>query len=92
MQQLGQFFIQHPLWLYVIGVNAYTFVLMGYDKRQAIHHKWRISERHLLVSGAIGGGIGGLLGRSLFHHKTRKSRFFITFLIGCLVAGLLSWL
>ncbi|OJG55184.1 hypothetical protein RV06_GL002221 [Enterococcus haemoperoxidus] len=34
----------------------------------------------------IGGGIGGLLAQQLFHHKTRKLRFYFFFIFGTLVA------
>ncbi|MBR3841473.1 MAG: DUF1294 domain-containing protein [Erysipelotrichales bacterium] len=52
------------------------FALMGIDKYFAIHGKWRISERILLLFGFIGGiGIWG--GMYLFHHKTMKPKFYI---------------
>ena len=55
-------------------VSVVTFILFGFDKRRAMVHKWRISERMLLCF-SLFGGIGGLLGMLLFHHKTRKWRF-----------------
>lgn len=61
--------------LYVVIINIVTFFLFGIDKRRAIKNKWRISEAMLLISSLIGGVIGGLLGMSVFHHKTKKMKF-----------------
>lgn len=52
-----------------------TFALFGVDKWKALHHRWRIPESTLLLSSFLMGGIGGLLGMYLFHHKTRKLKF-----------------
>ena len=71
-----------------------TFVLFGFDKNRAIKHRWRISERTLLLA-SLFGGIGGLLGMLLFHHKTRKWKFRILVplfaLIDALVIAFLLW-
>ena len=71
-----------------------TFVLFGFDKNRAIKHRWRISERTLLLA-SLFGGIGGLLGMLLFHHKTRKWKFRILVplfaLIDALIIAFLLW-
>ena len=51
-------------------------IVMGIDKYLAIHNKWRISEKMLLVFGFIG-GVGVWMGMYLFHHKTLKPKFYI---------------
>ena len=61
--------------VYLVIINIVTFLLFGIDKRRAIKNKWRISEAALLISSLIGGVIGGLLGMSVFHHKTKKMKF-----------------
>ena len=61
--------------IYLIIINIITFSLFGIDKRRAIKNKWRISEATLLISSLIGGVIGGFLGMSVFHHKTKKMKF-----------------
>lgn len=81
--------LRNILWIYLILVNGCVFLLMGYDKRQAIKKKWRVPEVNLLFMGIIGGGLGGLIARQVFHHKTRKKKFLLSFLLGIFVDGVL---
>ena len=60
-----------------MGINFIVFVLYGIDKYKAIHKKWRIPETTLLGAAVIG-GIGALAGMYVFHHKTKKPKFYIT--------------
>ncbi len=82
-------FAANPLWFYLILVNVYLFFLMAYDKRQAIRKKWRVPEANLLFMGIVGGGLGGLLARWVFQHKTSKQKFLLCFLLGILFDALL---
>ena len=66
------------LFIYLIIVNLIAFVLFGIDKRKAKKNKWRIKESTLLIAAAIGGSYGALLGMFIFHHKTRKPKFFLS--------------
>jgi len=62
--------------LIVLAVlNLISFGLMAYDKRCAQSGKWRISERTLFIATACFGGLGGMLGMKLCHHKTRHWYF-----------------
>ena len=63
--------------LYLLTVNAIAFLLMLVDKQKAKKHLWRIPENTLMLSAALGGSIGALLGMYTFHHKTRKPKFYI---------------
>lgn len=63
--------------LYLLIVNAVAFLLMLVDKRKAQKRLWRIPESTLLLSAAIGGSIGSLLGMYTFRHKTRHLKFTI---------------
>ena len=62
---------------YLIIINIFLFVLYGIDKLLAIKHKERISEFTLLLISFFGGSIGSLLGMIIFHHKTKKIKFWI---------------
>ena len=64
-------------YLYLLLVNAVSFLLMLIDKQKAIHNRWRISETTLLFSAILGGSIGSLLGMYLFRHKTKHLKFSI---------------
>ena len=52
-------------------MNIAAFVLMGHDKRCARQGKWRVPEKTLFLVTACFGGLGGVLGMKVFHHKTQ---------------------
>lgn len=79
--------------LYFGSVNAILFVLMGIDKYRAKKKMWRIPEKTLLSFGILGGGLGGILGMVLFHHKIRLTKFKVIYLLGLvLMLGMLYFL
>ena len=63
---------------YVALVNLIAFAMYGIDKRRAIRDKWRIPEKKLLLIALFGGAFGALWGMILFHHKTKKAKFYLT--------------
>ena len=68
--------------LYLVGINIVAFISYGVDKLKArIKRKRkdcrRIPEKVLLGLAAVGGSIGAYLGMQVFHHKTKKPRFYI---------------
>lgn len=66
--------------LAVIAImNIAAFVLMGHDKRCARQGKWRVSEKTLFLVTACFGGLGGVLGMKVFHHKTQHWYFRVFF-------------
>ena len=69
--------IHSSLILYLIIINVVTFVIFGVDKYKAIRQEWRIRESTLLGLALIGGSIGGWLAMYIFHHKTKKVKFFV---------------
>lgn len=69
--------IHSSLMLYLIIINVITFVIFGVDKYKAIRQEWRIRESTLLGLALIGGSIGGWLAMYIFHHKTKKVKFFV---------------
>ena len=74
---------------YYLVVNGITFVVWGYDKFRAKLHQWRISENTLFALIILGGGIGALIGMTVFRHKTRKLRFKIIAVTGVIVHTIL---
>lgn len=60
---------------YLITVNIVAFSLMGIDKYKAKKKQWRIPERTLFLSAAVGGSIGAMYGMHLFRHKTKHKSF-----------------
>ena len=61
--------------LYLLIVNAVSFLLMLADKQKAKKKLWWIPESTLLLSAAIGGSIGSLAGMYTFRHKTKHLKF-----------------
>ncbi|WP_423189788.1 DUF1294 domain-containing protein [Alkalibacterium sp. f15] len=66
----------NSLLLIIIGfMNVFTFGIYYIDKRRAINHKYRISEKTLLLSSFALGGIGAWLSMTIFRHKTQHALF-----------------
>lgn len=59
----------------VLVMSAVLFCLMGVDKRLAVMHRRRVSEKTLFSFAALFGAPGGLLGMYVFHHKTKHWYF-----------------
>ena len=68
-------------------MSLITFFLFRKDKNMAKNGGGpkRIKEKILLGACALGGSIGGFLGRITFRHKTEKSYFSFTIYLGILV-------
>ncbi|MCR5462845.1 MAG: DUF1294 domain-containing protein [bacterium] len=71
----------------LILMSLIAFFLFGKDKKMAQNGGGanRIKEKILLGFCALGGAIGGSLGRIVFHHKTDKSYFSFTIYLGMLL-------
>ncbi|MFZ3151460.1 MAG: DUF1294 domain-containing protein [Anaerolineaceae bacterium] len=69
----------------IIVFSIITFFLFGYDKRAAKLGHWRIPEKVLLGMSILGGALGGLAGMVIFHHKTRKTYFWVICILASLV-------
>lgn len=78
---------------YLLTINAVSFLLMLADKLRAKKQQWRIPEATLMLSAALGGSIGCLLGMYTIRHKTRKPKFYIGVpAILAVQVGLLVWI
>ena len=67
------------LLIYLLVINIVAFLTMGLDKWKARRDKWRVPEKTLFLLVIIGGSIGGILGMTVFRHKTRHWYFRIGF-------------
>ena len=65
--------------VFVAIMNVLSFTLMGHDKRFARQGKWRVPEKRLFLATACFGGLGGVLGMKVFHHKTQHWYFKVFF-------------
>ena len=62
---------------YVLVMTIIGFLSMYIDKRKAIKHQWRISEKTLFIIALLGGSIGSNLGMTICRHKTKHWYFVI---------------
>lgn len=77
--KLEEIFTMQNIIIYLIAINLITFFIMWLDKRKAKKGRWRIPENTLLLFVLLGGGVGGIVGMYVFHHKTQKAKFVIGF-------------
>jgi len=63
---------------YLLIINIITFIIYEIDKYKSIKHKYRISEKTLIILAILGGSVGAFIGMIVFHHKTKKKKFIIT--------------
>jgi uncharacterized membrane protein YsdA (DUF1294 family) len=71
-----------PPWASVLlgllaALNLVTFVVYGWDKRQAKAGGDRVPEKKLWLLILIGGAVGAWSGMQVFRHKTRKTSFIL---------------
>lgn len=84
---------EHLVLLYLILINAASFLLMLADKLKAKRGAWRIPEKTLLGVAAVGGSIGTLAGMYTFRHKTKHIKFTLGIPVILMVqVGLVIWL
>ncbi len=82
-----------PLYVFLIAVNAATFLIYGFDKWQATRRGDRVPENVLYAVTLLGGTAGALIGMHTFLHKTRKTSFqIVVALIMLIQIGLVAWL
>jgi hypothetical protein len=61
----------------ILVIEITVFAVYGIDKLKAKNGSFRIPEATLIAAAFIGPA-GALLGMYIWHHKTRKPKFFIT--------------
>lgn len=82
--------MREVLLVYLLIINIFTFLLYGADKYKARRGEWRIKEAVLLGLAAIGGSPAAWIAMYMFHHKTRKPKFYIG-VPALLVVHVLLW-
>ncbi len=75
------------------ALNLAAFIAFALDKWRAGRPGRRVPEFQLVLLGALGGWPGGVLGMSLFRHKTAKWSFKLKYALGliCFVAEVWAW-
>lgn len=61
--------------VWLIFINAISFIVFGVDKKRAVKGKFRIRESTLFALSLLGGSLGSLAAMYAFHHKTKKWYF-----------------
>ena len=82
------------LLIWLAAVNLTTFAMFGIDKASAKANGPRIPEIVLHAFTLLGGFLGQLLGRLLFHHKTNFKRhpsFTVVLVISILLWVAIIW-
>lgn len=83
--------MQEIIFIYYLVLNAVTFLLMGWDKRQSQKRGRRISEKSLLLLGILGGFFGAWVGMRLLRHKTKHHYFAAVYLASFLLHIVIIW-
>lgn len=65
------------LLIYLAVMNLLAIVITVHDKRAAIRGSWRVKERTLMLTAALGGAPAMYLTMLVIRHKTRKPLFMI---------------
>lgn len=63
--------------LFIMIVNALTFIVYGVDKYRAKKNLSRVPEWQLIVFALIGGSVGAWSSMYFFRHKTKHLKFVI---------------
>ena len=80
---------------YLAFMSLVAFMLFVIDKKKATKNSGpeRIKEKTLLGAVALGGAVGGFIGRIIAHHKTNKLYFSFTIYLSILLQlGVLGYM
>ena len=65
------------LLLYWLVLCLISYIQFYVDKKKAQRGQWRIPEKTLFITAALGGAAGALLAMKQFRHKTKHKSFTI---------------
>ncbi|WP_386083314.1 DUF1294 domain-containing protein [Vreelandella sp. F11] len=68
-----------PIVVYYVVVSMLAYITYAIDKKAAIKHRRRVSEKSLHLLGVLGGWPGALMAQQRLRHKNRKTAFQVTF-------------
>ena len=77
--------------VFYILINGLVFFFYARDKIKAKKNTWRTSENRLLFF-ALFGPFGAYAAMLVFHHKTRKMKFYLVPVCAMLHLVLLIWI
>ena len=80
--------------VYLLGVSLWAVGLVLYDKRASKRGSWRMRERTLLLTSALGGSLAMLIAMRLIRHKTQHAKFMVgipVVIVLQIAAGLFVW-
>lgn len=77
---------------YLIFINIIGLSIIAIDKQKAKKGCWRIKESTLLFVSILGGSLGVLLSMKVFHHKTKKPKFYIGIPLIILVQSIMIYI
>lgn len=63
--------------IYLLLINIAAYAVYFGDKQRAVKHRRRIPEHTLILLAAVGGSAGAAIAMRVFHHKTKKPKFYI---------------
>lgn len=79
--------------IWLVAINAVTYLMYAWDKHRAKKGQRRISERELLGWALAGGSPAAFFAMRKFRHKTQKTSFRVQYwTIVVLQIGLAVWL
>ena len=77
--------------VYLCVITLISLITVKVDNVKAVKSKRRISEAALMTLAIIGGSIGVYLGMYLFHHKTKKIKFYLGVPFIIIVQGIIAF-
>lgn len=79
-----------PLYLTLAAVSIMSiigFIVMAYDKRQAVNGEWRVRDDTNYLIAILFGAPGVLLAMGACRHKIRKWQYWLVVVIGLIIDG-----
>ena len=66
-----------PFLYYLAAVSVLSCILTIHDKLAAKRHAWRVPERVLMLSAALGGSVSMYATMLIIRHKTKHPKFMV---------------